>query len=63
MPDVVSRVHALLISVDERVHVFDVGSTNGLTYQGFVVRGMALPDHQPSTLELADDVRLTWWPG
>lgn len=62
MPDVVSRVHALLISVDERVHVFDVGSTNGLTYQGFVVRGMALPDHQPSTLELADDVRLTWWP-
>jgi hypothetical protein len=63
MPDVVSRVHALLISMEERVHIFDTGSTNGLTYEGFPVRGMALPDSHPATFELADDVSMTWWPG
>jgi len=63
MPDVVSRVHALLISMEERTHIFDTGSTNGLTYEGFPVRGMALPVTHPATFELADDVIMTWWPG
>jgi hypothetical protein len=63
MPDVVSRVHLLLISIEERTHIFDTGSTNGLTYEGFSVRGMALPDSHPATFELADDVSMTWWPG
>jgi hypothetical protein len=63
MPDVISRVHVLLISADDRTHIFDTGSTNGLTYEGFPVRGMALPDNHPSVFELADDVRMTWWPG
>ena len=63
MPDVVSRVHLLLVSIEERTHIFDTGSTNGLTYEGFPVRGMALPDSQPATFELADDVSMTWWPG
>jgi hypothetical protein len=63
MPDVVSRVHVLLIAAEERIHIFDTGSTNGLTYEGFPVRGMALPDSHPATFELADDVSITWWPG
>jgi hypothetical protein len=63
MPDVISRVHVLLITAEDRTYIFDTGSTNGLTYEGFPVRQMALPATQPSTFELADDVRLTWWPG
>ncbi|MBW2276895.1 MAG: FHA domain-containing protein [Deltaproteobacteria bacterium] len=63
MPDVVSRVHLLLVSIEERTHIFDTGSTNGLTYEGFPVRGMALPDSHPAVFELADDVKMTWWPG
>ncbi|MDD5309889.1 MAG: hypothetical protein PHU25_21440 [Deltaproteobacteria bacterium] len=63
MPETVSRVHVLVIAFDECPHVFDVGSTNGLSYESFPIRGMALPPHQPSTLTLAPEVRLTWWPG
>jgi hypothetical protein len=62
MPDVISRVHALFISMEERVHVFDVGSTNGLTYQSFPIRTLALPEHHPSIFDITEGVRLTWWP-
>jgi pSer/pThr/pTyr-binding forkhead associated (FHA) protein len=62
MPDVISRVHALFISLEERAYIFDVGSTNGLAFQSFAVRSLALPEHQPSTFDISDEVRLTWWP-
>jgi hypothetical protein len=62
MPETVSRVHALLIALDERAHIFDVGSTNGLAHEGFPIRGLALAPHQPSNVMLAPEVRLTWWP-
>jgi hypothetical protein len=62
MPETVSRVHALLIAIDERPHIFDVGSTNGLSHEGFPIRGLALAPHQPTAVTLAPEVRLTWWP-
>jgi FHA domain len=30
MTDLVSRVHAVVISVDDQVHIIDAGSTNGI---------------------------------
>jgi hypothetical protein len=63
LPTGVSRVHALFLSMDERIHIFDVGSTNGLTYEDFPIRNLALPEHQPSTFEILDDVRISWVPG
>ena len=63
VPSSVSRVHALFISLYDRVHIFDVGSTNGLTYKDFPVRFLALPDNQPSRFRLTRQANITWWPG
>jgi hypothetical protein len=59
----VSRVHALFIKIGERVHVFDTGSSNGLSYNGFRIYSLALPAHLPSELVISRDVSLSWWPG
>jgi hypothetical protein len=62
MPETVSRVHALFLLVDERVHVFDTGSTHGLSFHDFPVRGLALPEHQPSVLDIKGYATLSWFP-
>ncbi len=63
IPRIVSRVHALFITIEDRLHVVDTGSSNGLKYEDFPIQMMALPEHLPSTLEIASDIKLTWWPG
>jgi hypothetical protein len=62
MPEVISRVHALFLSMDERIHIFDIGSTHGLTYEGFPIRHLALPEHQPSAFDIMDHIQLKWIP-
>ena len=62
MPQVISRVHALFLSIDEQVHIFDTGSTNGLAFRALPIRHLALPDRHPSTFEVMEDVRMTWIP-
>ncbi len=63
MSGYISRVHALLLAVEERPRIFDVGSTNGLLYEGTPVSSMDLPGDRPSSFELSDGETLTWRPG
>ena len=63
MPQVISRVHALFITLGDKVHIFDTGSTNGLAFESFPVRHLALPEQYPSTFEVMEDVEMTWIPG
>ncbi len=62
MPQVISRVHALFLSIDEKVHIFDTCSTNGLMFDDFPIRHLALPDNHPSTFEVMENVEMVWIP-
>lgn len=62
MPDVISRVHALFLSIDEQIHVFDVGSTHGLALEDIPIKHAALADEQPSELKIDEAVRISWVP-
>jgi hypothetical protein len=58
----VSRVHALLLSLDGRIHLFDTGSTNGITIDDVPIDRLALPRHHPTTFQLSDTLEVTWVP-
>jgi hypothetical protein len=63
MPEDISRVHVLFLSMDEQIHVFDLGSTHGLLLDNLPVRGATLDRTRSSTFELVDNVRISWVPG
>jgi len=63
MSEMISRVHALFLLVDDGVRVFDTGSTNGIGYEGRSADGLALSRDQDTRLTLGSDAAITWCPG
>lgn len=54
----VSRVHLLVVAVDDRIYAFDTASTNGTEYDGVRVASVRLG--RSETLELGGETRLSW---
>jgi hypothetical protein len=63
MSELVSRVHALFLTVDDDVRVFDTGSTNGIGHGGRSADGLALDRGHDTRLSLGPDASITWRPG
>lgn len=62
MPENVSRVHALLISLDARAYIIDTGSSNGIVLDDAFHKALLLPEDRPVTLELGEEMTLKWTP-
>ena len=62
MSQLVSRVHALFLTVDDRVRVFNTGSTNGVEHGGVDADGMALAKDRDTRLSLGSGDSITWRP-
>jgi hypothetical protein len=59
MPQTVSRVHALLISIDGGVHLFDAGSQNGIVVDGLHVKQLPLTHGVSVTVKLGE-LEMKW---
>ena len=62
MSDGISRVHALFLMVDEKLRVFDTGSTNGIVCRSSDADGLSLPVDRESRLSLYKGAAITWRP-
>ncbi len=62
MPEKVSRVHALLISLDARAYIIDTGSSNGIVLDDAFHKELRLSEERSVTLELGEEMTLKWTP-
>jgi len=62
MSELISRVHALFLMVDDGVRVFDTGSTNGIGYERKSADGLELLRGRDTSLSLGSDASITWCP-
>jgi hypothetical protein len=62
MSELISRVHALFLTVDGGVRVFDTGSTNGIGCEGRDADGLELDRDRGTRLSIGRDAEVTWIP-
>ncbi|MCK9459822.1 MAG: FHA domain-containing protein [Proteobacteria bacterium] len=62
MSELISRVHALFLMVDESLRVFDTGSTNGIGHGDGSASGLELVRVRDTRLSLGADASITWCP-
>jgi len=62
MSEMISRVHALFLMVDDSVRVFDTGSTNGIGHGGRDADGLELLRDHDTRLSLGSNAAITWVP-